>query len=80
MQKRFLRVSPVLAAAVVLSVFSMLGDSYYTGRFAKIMIYAVFALSLELLVGTTNLVCFGHADPALPGDGYSTTSPAIALK
>jgi branched-chain amino acid transport system permease protein len=27
----------------------------------KIMVYAIFALSLELLVGMTGLVCFGHA-------------------
>jgi ABC-type branched-subunit amino acid transport system permease subunit len=27
----------------------------------KIMIYAIFALSLELLVGSTGLVCFGQA-------------------
>ena len=39
---------------------------FVTGSFGvdlvtKIMIYAIFALSLELLVGSTGLVCFGHA-------------------
>lgn len=75
MQKRFLRVSPALAAAVVLVVFSMLGDSYYTGQITRIMINAVFALSLELLVGKTSLMCFSHAAPVLPGGSYSTASP-----
>lgn len=55
------RAVPLVAALVLLAVFPMFGDSYYTGLVIKIMIYAVFALSLELLVGQTGLVCFGHA-------------------
>ena len=35
--------------------------SYGTDLVAKIMIYALLALSLELLVGGTGLVCFGQA-------------------
>ena len=61
MQKISMRTLPLLIAVVLLAVFPMFGDSYYSGLVIKIMIYAVFALSLELLVGTTGLVCFGHA-------------------
>lgn len=61
MQKLTLRALPLLAAVVLLALFPMFGESYYTGLVVKIMIYAIFALSLELLVGTTGLVCFGHA-------------------
>ncbi|WP_386114500.1 branched-chain amino acid ABC transporter permease [Thiohalocapsa marina] len=37
------------------------GGSYGIDLVTKIMIYAIFALSLELLVGSTGLVCFGQA-------------------
>ena len=49
----------VLFAALAL-VPSLTGN-YGMDLVSKIMIYAIFALSLELLVGTTGLVCFGHA-------------------
>ncbi|MBL8472625.1 MAG: branched-chain amino acid ABC transporter permease [Rhodocyclaceae bacterium] len=37
------------------------GGGYGIDIVTKIMIYAILALSLELLVGTTGLVCFGQA-------------------
>ncbi|MGB0749008.1 MAG: cytochrome ubiquinol oxidase subunit I [Magnetospiraceae bacterium] len=37
------------------------GGSYGVDLISKIMIYAILALSLELLVGSTGLVCFGQA-------------------
>jgi branched-chain amino acid transport system permease protein len=46
---------------LLLAAYPLVGGSYGTDLVAKIMIYAIFALSLELLVGTTGLVCFGHA-------------------
>jgi branched-chain amino acid transport system permease protein len=51
---------PLLGLAA-LAVYPFLGGAYGADLVAKIMIYAVFALSLELLVGTTGLVCFGQA-------------------
>ena len=37
------------------------GGSFTVDLVTKIMIFAIFALSLELLVGSTGLVCFGQA-------------------
>jgi branched-chain amino acid transport system permease protein len=52
---------PVLAAFGVLALFPAFGSGFYVDLAAKIMIYAIFALSLELLVGQTGLISFGHA-------------------
>lgn len=45
----------------LLAFWPFISGSYGTDLVSKIMIYALFALSLELLVGTTGLVCFGQA-------------------
>ena len=60
-----LRVTP--KAIFVLAAFGLLAAyPFFAGKFGidlvnKIMIFAVFSLSLELLVGGTGLVCFGQA-------------------
>ena len=54
------RVFVVLAFAA-LALFPMGAGAYGIDFVTKIMIFAVFALSLELLVGSTGLVCFGQA-------------------
>ncbi|MEP7281939.1 MAG: branched-chain amino acid ABC transporter permease [Rubrivivax sp.] len=46
---------------IVLALVPLVGGSYVVDLVTKTMIYAVLALSLELLVGTTGLVCFGQA-------------------
>lgn len=51
----------MLAVAVVLAVFPSMGGKFAVDLVTKIMILSIFALSLELLVGQTGLVCFGHA-------------------
>ena len=51
----------VVAAFALLAAYPWLGGAYGMDLVAKMMIYAVFALSLELLVGGTGLVCFGQA-------------------
>jgi branched-chain amino acid transport system permease protein len=56
-----LRAAPLLLALVLLAVFPAFGGKFYLDLAVKIMILAIFALSLELLVGQTGLVCFGHA-------------------
>ena len=44
-----------------LALFPLVGGKYGVDLITKIMIFAIFALSLELLVGGTGLVCFGQA-------------------
>jgi branched-chain amino acid transport system permease protein len=44
-----------------LAAFPWAGTPFYTELVTKIMIMAVFALSLDLLVGYSGLVSFGHA-------------------
>ena len=49
------------AALVFLALFPVAGSAFYTALVTKVMILAIFALSLDLLVGYTGLVSFGHA-------------------
>lgn len=51
----------VIPVFSLLAVWPFLTGSYGADLIAKIMIYALLALSLELLVGSTGLVCFGQA-------------------
>lgn len=51
----------VAACFAALAVVPLVGGAYSVDLVTKIMIYAIFALSLELLVGATGLVSFGHA-------------------
>lgn len=46
---------------LALALFPLVASSFGLDLVSKIMIYAILALSLELLVGTTGLVCFGQA-------------------
>ncbi|MBI1905690.1 MAG: branched-chain amino acid ABC transporter permease [Rhodocyclales bacterium] len=46
---------------VALALFPLFGDKYYIQLLTKIMIMAIFAMSLDLLVGYTGLVSLGHA-------------------
>ncbi len=55
------RVTPLAVAVILLAVFPWIGGKFYVDLATKIMILAIFALSLELLVGQTGLVSFGHA-------------------
>ncbi len=51
----------VLMCFTALALLPLWSGAYGIDLINKIMIYAVFALSLELLVGATGLVCFGQA-------------------
>ena len=51
----------VLACFSALALWPLAAGAYGIDLVSKIMVYAIFALSLELLVGTTGLVCFGQA-------------------
>lgn len=46
---------------LVLALFPIFGSSYYNELIGKIMIMTIFAMSLDLVVGFTGLVSFGHA-------------------
>ena len=51
----------VLAAFAALALLPLFAGGWGLDLVTKIMVYAIFALSLELLVGGTGLVCFGQA-------------------
>jgi branched-chain amino acid transport system permease protein len=51
----------VLVAFAVLAAYPLVAGSFGIDLVTKIMVFAIFALSLELLVGGTGLVCFGQA-------------------
>jgi branched-chain amino acid transport system permease protein len=55
------RTLSVLVGFAVLAAMPWLVGEFYADLAMKIMVLAIFALSLELLVGQTGLVCFGHA-------------------
>jgi branched-chain amino acid transport system permease protein len=48
-------------ALAALALFPLAGGTFYTELVTKVMILAIFALSLDVLVGYTGLVSFGHA-------------------
>jgi len=52
---------PLAAACALLAVFPFVGGKFYVDLMVTTMILGIFALSLELLVGRTGLVSFGHA-------------------
>ncbi len=51
----------LLACVALLALFPLAEADFYTELLAKVMIMAIFAMSLDLLVGYTGLVSFGHA-------------------
>ena len=46
---------------VALAVFPFVGSEFYTAMVVRMMILAIFAMSLDLLQGVTGLVSLGHA-------------------
>lgn len=50
-----------LVAVAALAAFPLGGGSFYVELVTRVMILAIFAMSLDLLVGTTGLVSLGHA-------------------
>src|SRR6266480_3612394 len=52
----------VLAALALVPAFAAAPDApFYVGLFARIMVFAIAALSLDLILGYGGLVSFGHA-------------------
>ncbi|MEO8536866.1 MAG: branched-chain amino acid ABC transporter permease [Betaproteobacteria bacterium] len=58
---RVRRAIPLAAALLLLALFPAFGGRFYVDLMVTTMIFGIFALSLELLVGHTGLVSFGHA-------------------
>jgi branched-chain amino acid transport system permease protein len=48
-------------ALLGLALFPLVGETFYLQLLTKVMILAIFAMSLDLLVGYTGLVSLGHA-------------------
>lgn len=51
----------LLLALLGLALFPLVGGTFYIQLLTKVMILAIFAMSLDLLVGYTGLVSLGHA-------------------
>jgi len=56
-----LRRAAIAAALIALALFPLVGGKFGVDFVTKMMVFAIFALSLELLVGQVGLVCFGQA-------------------
>ena len=56
-----LRRGPLLFALLILAAVPLVANTFYLQLGAKIMIMAMFALSLDLLVGHAGMVSLGHA-------------------
>jgi len=50
-----------LLAVLSLAAFPWLGSEYYVELVVRMMIFGIFAMSLDLLIGFTGLISFGHA-------------------
>lgn len=62
MTNRLLRSVPWLALASLAALFiPLLGSRFYTSVATDVLILGLFATSLNILLGTTGLVSFGHA-------------------
>ena len=57
---RLTKYLPFLVAGL-LALFPLLESTFYMQLLTKVLIMAIFAMSLDLLVGYTGLVSFGHA-------------------
>ena len=59
--KGYVGAAALVAVVVVLALVPLLAEKFYVQFFAKILIMGIFAMSLDLLLGYTGLVSFGHA-------------------
>jgi branched-chain amino acid transport system permease protein len=55
------RALALAGAFAALALFPLVGGKFGVDLVTKMMVFAIFALSLELLVGQVGLVCFGQA-------------------
>lgn len=57
----WLRIPIVIGLLVVLSLLPLALSQYFLGIVTQMMIYAIFAMSLDILMGYTGLTSLGHA-------------------
>ena len=60
MNSRLTQLLPWLVLGL-LALFPLVESTFYMQLLTKVLIMAIFAMSLDLLVGYTGLVSFGHA-------------------
>ncbi len=51
----------LILAVAALAAFPLFGDEFYQELVMRLMIMGIFAMSLDMLIGFTGLVSFGHA-------------------
>lgn len=61
MMARRVEIAIVVLVVGLLALVPYLGGNFYTVQFTRILVYAIFAMSLDLLVGYAGLVSMGHA-------------------
>jgi len=61
MTMRALRIVTALILLAVLSLLPLVLSQYYVGLVTQMMIYGIFAMSLDILLGYTGLPSLGHA-------------------
>jgi branched-chain amino acid transport system permease protein len=60
-ERRFYSLAPYLGIAVLLIILPPFLSSYYLGMLTKVLIFAIFAASLDLIMGYGGLFSMGHA-------------------
>ena len=58
---RVFRIVPAVAVVILLTVLPIFADLAFISLFTKILIFGLLVMSLDLLVGYTGLLAFGHA-------------------
>jgi branched-chain amino acid transport system permease protein len=61
LRERLHSLAPFVVAACVLLALGPLLPSFYLGMLTKVLIYAIFAMSLDLMMGYGGLISMGHA-------------------
>jgi len=61
MNSRQIAIAAIVAAVAALALVPLFGEKFTVQTFTKIIIMAILAMSLDLLIGYTGLVSFGHA-------------------
>ena len=75
---RYHRLIPYLAVIIFLLVLPPFISTYYVSMLTKVLIFAIFAVSLDLVLGYTGLTSFGHA-AFLGIGGYTVGILAIRM-
>jgi len=60
-QSKLRKLAPYIGFVLVLAVMAPFLPAYYLSMVTKIVIFAIFAISLDLILGYTGLISLGHA-------------------